>query len=69
MDSARETSQKERALHALLRECGSVVIGFSGGVDSAYLAKAALDALGRDRVLAVTGRSPSYPEVQRQMAG
>ena len=38
--------QKERALHALLRECGSVLIGYSGGVDSAYLAKASLDVLG-----------------------
>jgi uncharacterized protein len=62
------TLQKERALHALLRDCGSVVIGYSGGVDSVYLAWAALDALGRDRVLAVTGRSPAYPAVQREMA-
>jgi uncharacterized protein len=44
------------------------VIGYSGGVDSAYLASAALDALGADRVLAVTGRSPSYPAVQYEMA-
>jgi uncharacterized protein len=60
--------QKERALHALLRECGSVLIAYSGGVDSAYLAKASLDALGEQHVLAVTGRSPSYPVVQNEMA-
>jgi uncharacterized protein len=60
--------QKERALHALLRDLGSVVIGYSGGVDSAYLAKASLDALGDRHVLAVTGRSPSYPAVQHEMA-
>ncbi|MEE9133700.1 MAG: ATP-dependent sacrificial sulfur transferase LarE [Gemmatimonadota bacterium] len=59
---------KEQALHDVLRGCGSAVIGFSGGVDSSYLAKAALDALGRDRVLAVTGRSPAYPAVQHEMA-
>jgi uncharacterized protein len=61
-------TEKQRSLHDALRDCGSVVIGYSGGVDSAYLAKAALEALGPDRVLAVTGRSPSYPEVQCRMA-
>jgi len=56
------------ALEDVLRRCQSTVIGFSGGVDSSYLAKAALDALGAERVLAVTGRSPSYPTVQYEMA-
>ena len=60
--------QKERALHAWLRGCASVIIGYSGGVDSAYLAKAAVDALGGRGVLAVTGLSPSYPAVQLNMA-
>lgn len=69
MDPERDVLQeKERALHALLHECGSVLVAYSGGVDSAYLAKAALDALGPGQVLAVTGRSPSYPEAQREVA-
>ena len=59
---------KRQALNAVLRECDSVVVGYSGGVDSVFLAAAALEALGPERVLAVTGRSASYPEVQRQMA-
>lgn len=55
-------------LRALLRGFGSVCIGYSGGVDSAFLAKVAVDTLGAERVLAVTGRSASYPEVQRLAA-
>jgi uncharacterized protein len=45
-----------------------VCIGYSGGVDSVFLARAAVEALGSDHVLAVTGLGPAYPEVQRSMA-
>jgi uncharacterized protein len=38
-----------------------VLVGYSGGVDSAYLAAMALRTLGPDHVLAVIGRSASYP--------
>lgn len=40
------------------------MVGFSGGVDSTYLACLAVEVLGASRVLAVIGRSPSYPEAQ-----
>lgn len=53
--------EKEVQLVSWFRRHGSVLIGYSGGVDSAYLACVALDAVGRDKVLAVIGRSASYP--------
>jgi pyridinium-3,5-biscarboxylic acid mononucleotide sulfurtransferase len=46
-------------LEAVITEIGPLVVGFSGGVDSALLAVAAARALGPDRVLAVTARSAS----------
>lgn len=59
---------KERALQAWLRARGSVLIGFSGGVDSAYLAAVAVETLGSERTLAVIGRSASYPAAQWETA-
>jgi uncharacterized protein len=47
---------------------GKVLLGYSGGVDSALLAVAASQALGAGRFLAAIGRSPSYPQAQWRTA-
>jgi uncharacterized protein len=59
-----DSLEREGRLEAWLRERGRVAIGFSGGVDSAYLAVVARRALGPDGVLAIIGRSASYPAEQ-----
>ena len=59
---------RERALIEWFRSFGSVAIGFSGGVDSTYLASVAVDALGPDKSLAIIGRSESFPDSQWRAA-
>jgi uncharacterized protein len=63
-DPISTAEDAEQRLVGWLHAAESVLIGFSGGVDSAYLACVAVEALGAERVLAVIGRSTSYPEVQ-----
>lgn len=67
MDDKALEIGRER-LTAILEDCGSVCVGYSGGVDSVFLAAVAVEVLGEDRVLAVTGRSAAYPAVQYQVA-
>ncbi|HJR62315.1 MAG TPA: ATP-dependent sacrificial sulfur transferase LarE [Gemmatimonadaceae bacterium] len=60
--------EKEGALVRWLQAQPSLLVGFSGGVDSAYLACVAVGTLGPERVLAVIGRSESYPAEQWETA-
>lgn len=68
MREAKPIDRKYAGLTAILRELDSVCIGYTGGVDSVFLAAVAVSVLGPDRVIAVTGRSAAYPAVQHRMA-
>ncbi len=62
-----DSTEKETRLLAALRRNPSLIVAFSGGADSAYLAWAAHQALG-ERALAVTALSESYSRFDREQA-
>jgi len=55
-----DLAAREAHLESILAACGSVVLGYSGGVDSTLLLKKALDVLGPANVLAITAASATY---------
>lgn len=64
----RQIEEKYEKLGGILRSMGRIVVAFSGGVDSAFLLKAALEFIGPDRVLAITADSETYPEREKREA-
>lgn len=61
------SAEKQDKLFDLLRQMGSVIVAYSGGADSAYLAWAAKQVLG-ERALAITADSASFPESHKRAA-
>ncbi len=58
--------KKHERLLAMVRGFGKVAVAFSGGVDSSFLARTAVDVLGADNVALFTAVSPSYPAREKE---
>ena len=56
--------EKYNSLQQILKELGKVVVAYSGGVDSTFLLKAAVDTLGAENVLPCIAKGPSLPQSQ-----
>ncbi len=61
------TEEKYQALKRILKEMGQVIVAYSGGVDSAFLLKVAVDTLG-EKAFGVLAVSPTYPSREYKKA-
>lgn len=64
-DLSQAIQKKFEHLKTILNDMGSVLVAFSGGVDSTFLLKTAHDVL-RDKAIALTATSPTYPDREFQ---
>jgi pyridinium-3,5-biscarboxylic acid mononucleotide sulfurtransferase len=63
-----DTEAKYASLKTIITDLQSVVVAFSGGVDSTFLLKVCVDVLGKDNVLAFIGLSPTCPDREIEAA-
>ena len=63
-----DLAAKRQQLDRVLQRCGSLIVAYSGGTDSAFLAFAAQQALGSEHMLAVIADSPSLPRKELEAA-
>ena len=56
--------EKYNSLRRILKNFGRIVVAYSGGVDSTFLLKAAVDTLGAENVLACIAKGPALPQSQ-----
>jgi uncharacterized protein len=66
--AAMTTEQKHDLLQQILRDLGRIVVAYSGGVDSTFLLKSAVDTLGAENVLACMSVGPAEPGGQFERA-
>jgi len=67
-ESADQLEAKYRRLKEILTAYEKVLIAYSGGVDSTFLLKAAIECLGKENVLACIARSASLPQSEYDQA-
>lgn len=63
-----KVQEKYLRLQEIVKSLEKVIVAFSGGVDSALVLKVAVDVLGKEKVIAVTADSESYPREELQAA-
>jgi uncharacterized protein len=63
-----DVKDKYNSLQRILKELGKIVVAYSGGVDSTFLLKAAVETLGAENVLACISAGPSEPSNQLERA-
>ncbi|MCX7918737.1 MAG: ATP-dependent sacrificial sulfur transferase LarE [bacterium] len=63
-----DLEKKYMKLKEILKGMESILVAYSGGVDSTFLLKVATDTLGREKTLGVTAQSATYPKHERESA-